>query len=154
MNGCSPSRGVITGLPFNRCCSLGFRKRLFCPVNEVYRASVTRFITMSPSHEANEESRHDQKVRPSPLVWLSFTGKALVYGWFSTYKSVVHAAGKDEGSSTSLTDLRLQRKRKTAARMSNMRLSRENEPPVKQLCHEDAGDNQVSSKRIFTAYNG
>ena len=56
-NGCSPGRRVITGLPFNRCWSLGFRKRLFCPVNEVYRASVTRFITMSPSHEANEESR-------------------------------------------------------------------------------------------------
>ena len=85
VNGCFPGRGVITGLPFNRCCSLGFRKRLFCPVSEVYRASVTRFITMSPSHEANEESRHDQKVRPSPLVWLSFTGKALVYGWLVFY---------------------------------------------------------------------
>ena len=86
-------------------------------MNEVYRASVTRFITMSLSHEANEGM-------------------------------------KDEGSSSSLTDLRFQRKRKIAARMSNMRLSRENEPPVKQLCHEDAGDNQVSSKIIFTAYNG
>ena len=47
VNGCSPSRRVITGLPFNRCWSLGFRKRLFCPVNEVYRASAVLHIIIN-----------------------------------------------------------------------------------------------------------
>ncbi|KAL9987267.1 hypothetical protein ACROYT_G001546 [Oculina patagonica] len=73
---------------------------------------------------------------------------AAAYGWLESHKSVVYAAGKDESStSTTLTDIRLQKKRKQASRMHiNMRMNRENEPPAKQLYHEDSGDDQVNKK--------
>ncbi len=108
-------------------------------------------MTWSLSITSSNEESHEEKESPFPSFWLFFAATAAAYGWLESHKSVVYAAGKDESStSTTLTDIRLQKKRKQASRMHiNMRMNRENEPPAKQLYHEDSGDDQVITSTFF-----
>ena len=97
--------------------------------------------------------RHEEQEALFPSFPLFCVATAVAFGFFLSYKSSVYAAGKDECSKLSLTDIRAQRKRKKAVHMEKMRIlraSRENEPPSKQLCQKDSEDEQVSKHFFFT----
>ncbi len=151
VNGYSLAQRGMKNLPLKSCRSLRFENKLFAPVSgrEIdLRTSVTR-MTWSLSITSSNEESHEEKESPFPSFLLIFAATAAAYGWLESHKSVVYAAGKDESStSTTLTDIRLQKKRKQASRMHNMRTNRENQPPAK-LCHEDSGDDQVITSTFF-----
>jgi len=117
-------------------------KRLF---SQVYRARVTRLPAISLLTNEACHKRHEEKEPLFSTFPLFCVATAVAFGFFLRYKSSVYAAGKDECSTLSLTDIRAQRKRKKAVHMEKMRIrraSRENEPPLKQLCQKTLGMNR------------
>ena len=100
-------------------------------------ASATT-CTLLNSHKYQEENR----VPPFPFRWLMCSTTAVVFSLFYTLNNTAYTAGKD---GQQITEFRLNRKRKIAEKMKNMRqsLPTENEPPGKRLC-ENLEDIPVS----------
>ena len=123
----------IKCLSLNWFWSSPLEKRLF---SQVYRVSMTRLPAISLFTNEDCHKRHEEQEALFPSFPLFCVATAVAFGFFLSYKSSVYAAGKDECSKLSLTDIRAQRKRKKAVHMEKMRIlraSRENEPPSKQF---------------------